>query len=291
MSADNATVQSEWRVTCECASRHASEVELHLTPVELGNPHALYQELSCEAVDGGQLRARVVVPATPGEHPVVLMFHDATRGVRGWHHMTRFVALGCAVVALQCRDDVRGVLVDEPLFVGDGLGIAMRAHGEEPVRLGRKIEARTSDALVRTYSDALVLAHVAGRIEGIDASRLFTWGEGLGGGIALLVASLVDASGACALNPLPAALDDSCAMLDVARIACGYACPVLMGTCLLDLQATPEAQDVLASCMSDVRRISYPRYGHERVNAFEDEMISFLMGLVDCPTVTPSEQH
>ena len=31
------------------------------------------------------------------------MFHDAGRPVRGWHHMTRFVALGYAVFALENR--------------------------------------------------------------------------------------------------------------------------------------------------------------------------------------------
>ena len=291
MSVSNATVQTEWRAVNERARCHAQDVDIHLTTVELGNPHAIYLKLSCASLDGGPLRARVIVPAEPGDHPTVLMFHDAVRGIRGWHHMTRFVALGYAVIALQSRDGVRGVLVDEPLAVGDGLGVAMRVLGDEPPRLGRTIDAQTSEALRQTYVDALVLAHAAGRIEGIDASRLVTWGEGLGGGLALAVASLVDAQGACALNPLPTSLDDSSAMLDVARIAEGCACPVLLGTCLLDLQATPEAQDVIASRLADVRRISYPRYGHERVNAFEDEMTSFLIGLANRSRLALSEKR
>ena len=244
------SVATDWRAANERARLHARDCNLVLEPVELGNPCARYATLTALSLDGQELQARVIVPTSEGAHPALLMFHDATRDVRGWHHMTRFVALGFSVLALQSRPGVRGVLVDEPLVVGDGLGVAMRVMGEEPQRLGRALDAATADVLRQTYLDALVLAHLAG---------------------------------VCALNPMPAALDDACAELDVARIACGCACPVLLGTCMLDLQATPEAQDVLAQALPQVRRLHYPRYAHERVNAFEDEVMVFLADLMRNP--------
>ena len=278
-----ASVASEWRAANERAQLHARDCNLVLEPVELGNPCARYATLTALSLDGQELQARVIVPTSEGAHPALLMFHDATRDVRGWHHMTRFVALGFSVLALQSRPGVRGVLVDEPLVVGDGLGVAMRVMGEEPQRLGRALDAATADVLRQTYLDALVLAHLAARVPGVDASRLVAWGEGLGAGLALVAGSLAGARGVCALNPMPAALDDACAELDVARIACGCACPVLLGTCMLDLQATPEAQDVLAQGLPQVRRLHYPRYAHERVNAFEDEVMAFLADLMRDP--------
>jgi len=271
-----------WRDRATAAAHRAAGCEVSLNPVELGNPCARYAELELPGMDGEPICARLVVPAGEGPHPATLMFHDANRGVRGWHHMTRFVALGYAVAALQNRAGVKDVLAPEPLAVGDGLGVAMRVPTcPEPIPVGRELPPAAADAFEATLDDALVLAGVLSRLEGFDATEVVTWGEGLGAGLALSVASLVGARAACALNPLPAALAEPSARADVALIAQGLACPVLMGTCALDLQASRQAQDALAAGLADVRRIVYPRYGHERVNAFEDEMLSFLVGLQD----------
>ena len=269
-----------WLDRAARARRHADTYRITQTPIELGNPCASYAELSLAGLDGAPICARLVLPAGEGPHPVVLMFHDASRGIRGWHHMTRFVALGYAVMALQNRAGVAGVLAPEPLAVGDGLGVAVRVPTcPTPAPVGRELDASASRAFEATLEDALVLAGALPRIAGIDSDEAVAWGEGLGAGLALAVASLAGAYGVCALNPLPAALAERSARCDVALIVEGLACPVLMGTCGLDLQASPQAQDVVAAGLSRVRRIAYPRYGHERVNAFEDEMFSFLVEL------------
>lgn len=274
-------VQEFWLERARAAAAHARDYPLTVRPVELGNPVATYAQLEMSALDGTSLRARLVVPADGASHPVLLMFHDAMRGVRGWHHMTRFVALGLAVVALESRSGIEGLLVPEPAVIGDGLGVAMRTGvGEEPQRTGRVIPAAGAHAWTGTLEDALVLAHACARLEGLDAGELFTWGEGAGAGLALSVAALVGAHGACALNPLPAALAAESSTCDVALVAQGLSCPVLLGTGMLDLQAPPEAQDVIASGLRDVRHLRYPRYAHERVNAFEDEMMAFLVALL-----------
>ena len=273
----SAAAKTYWQERDQRCAAQAQACVLRETPVELGNPCARYDELTLSGLDGAPIAARLIRPADVERAPVVLMYHDATRDLRGWHHMTRFVALGCAVVALQNRPGVREVLVEEPLAVGDGLGVTMRVMGEEPPRTGRVLSSAAAAAWEATLSDALVLAHVLPRLEGLDATRVFTWGEGLGAGLALAVAALAGASAAVALNPLPCALDASCATLDVACLAEGLACPVLLGTCEMDLQATPQAQDLLVAGLDQVRQIRYPRYGHERVNAFEDEMFSFLV--------------
>lgn len=272
-------VRAHWRECSLRAADHAAGCLLRQTPVELGNPCATYALLCAEGLDGTPLQARVVRPSGNGPHPVMLMFHDANRDIRGWHHMTRFVALGYAVVALQNRVGAREVLVAEPLAVGDGLGVAMRLAGDEPLRVGRVLSPVAAAAVEGSLCDALVLAHLLPRISGLDESHVVTWGEGLGGGLALATAAITGAQAACALNPLPSALDEMCSLLDVACIAKGLDCPVLLGTGCLDLQAAPEAQDAIAAGLADVRHIRYPRYGHERVNAFEDEMFAFLVAL------------
>ena len=67
-------------------------------PVAFGNPCGVYERLTV-TFDGRSVTARVIRPAADGVHPLLLMYHDLNRGVRGWHHITRSLALGFGVVA------------------------------------------------------------------------------------------------------------------------------------------------------------------------------------------------
>lgn len=71
-------------------------------PVAFGNPCGVYERLTV-TFDGRSVTARVIRPAADGVHPLLLMYHDLNRGVRGWHHITRFLALGFGVVALEAE--------------------------------------------------------------------------------------------------------------------------------------------------------------------------------------------
>lgn len=259
--------------------------DLRSTPAEVTNPRGRYQELTFTAVDGARLTARYLCPTSGGRVPTVLAFHDFDRPVRGWHHLTRFLALGYAVLALQNRTafpDVSGGWRGAP-------------------------EALELTAL---FSDALTAAHVALSLPHTDPSRLAVWGDGLGGGLALAVAALFqeNVTKCAVLNPLPAdfrlaaesgsvfyagihthfrfedarrqeedaffeALDD----VDCVRFAPMLACDLLMGTALMDPVSPPAAQRAVfkgASCKK--RLLVYPKHAHERVNAFEDELLAFL---------------
>ena len=76
--------------------------EAQTAPVEFANAYGVYERLTI-TYEGRTVTARVIRPASAGQHPLLLMYHDLNRGVRGWHHMTRFVALGYAVFALENR--------------------------------------------------------------------------------------------------------------------------------------------------------------------------------------------
>ena len=67
-------------------------------PVTFGNPCGVYERLTV-TFDGRSVTARVIRPAADGVHPLLLMYHDLNRGVRGWHHITRFLVLGFGVVS------------------------------------------------------------------------------------------------------------------------------------------------------------------------------------------------
>lgn len=84
----------------------ASDLEVcgsSITAIDFANPYARYSEVSFE-LGGDVVHARLIEPAGRARAselvPLCLMFHDIDRPVRGWHHMTRFAAMGYAVLAL-----------------------------------------------------------------------------------------------------------------------------------------------------------------------------------------------
>jgi len=193
---------------------------------------ARYEELEVVSADGCRLCAMHVAPAGEGPRPVVLMFHDCTRPARGWHHITRYVALGYEVLQVENRP------------------------GAGP------------DALAASVPDALAGFDLAASLPQADPSRIVAFGEGFGGALALAVAAARPVWRAVALNPWPA--------LELVEDASRIACPVLMGTGHLDVLSAPSQQDALAARIHDLVRKVYPKYAHERINAFENEFLAFI---------------
>ena len=174
------------------------------------------------------LSARHVTPMGEGKRPLVLMFHDHGIDPRGWHHITRFAAIGYAVLELENRDP----------GVGYAQGIA--------------------DAEV-AYAKACELA---------DGAPIICFGDGFGGSLALGIAASHPVAKAAACHPLPEP-----ALIDAAG---SIACPVLIGTARMDEISSPAGQDELAARIASCRHIDYPKYIHERINAFENELLSFM---------------
>lgn len=225
----------------------ASDLEvcgLTVTAIDFANPCARYSEVSIE-LGGYVVHGRLIEPlgqARASEFvPLCLMFHDIDRPVRGWHHMTRFAAMGYAVLALD--DDVAGA---------DDLqrGIA-------------------SPAFVRRVRWGCALAKVARNLDGMDPDRIFAWGEGLGGGVALAVSALDEWGLACTAvaNPIPGGLE---------ALSSRVRGSVLMGTSLMDAASDPKGQFAVFNGLEcDRRHIIYAKYAHERINAFENEVVDF----------------
>lgn len=210
-------------------------------PVPFQNAAAVYQQLTFQATDGHTLTARYIRPAGEGPFPTLFFFHDLGRSCRGWHHMTRFVALGYAVAALQNRTDPQNF-----------------------------------QELRQCYRDALSLCKAVCALSETDSGHLATWGEGFGGGLAIAAAALLGENTRCAaLHPMPTELDDP--YLDVENFSSQLTGSLLLGTALMDTVACPEGQYAAfhrAAC--EKRHLVYPKYAHERINAFENQHIQFL---------------
>ena len=270
---------------------------------------ATFKRITFTSTDQKQLRARVILPAAASaaelttavealpaaepsattELPAVVLFSDLGRGVRSWLHLLRFSALGLPVVALEARscepqlkDAWRGALSAEEL-----------AHA-----LINPDDAASS-TLKQLIDDALVTTAVASRFLGRTA---VTWGEGLGGSQALFAAALLPkaVTATMALNPLFAdnattlrtvvgcgdtpqsdAAIDAVGLLDSACAAELVRVPALIGTALLDQCAPTEGTFALYNRLPGQKEMRvYPKFGHERINQFENEQINYLCEVI-----------
>ena len=251
---------------------------------------ATFKRITFTSTDQTQLRARVILPArASAELPAVVLFSDLGRGVRSWLHLLRFSALGMPVVALEARpceaslkDAWRGALTAEEL-----------AHA-----LINPDDAASS-TLKQLIDDALVTTAVASRFLG---RTIVTWGEGLGGSQALFTAALLpkEVSVTMALNPLFAdnattlrtvvgcgdtpqsdAAIDAVGLLDSACAAELVHVPALIGTALLDQSAPTEGTFALYNRLPGQKEMRvYPKFGHERINQFENEQINYLCEVI-----------
>ena len=270
---------------------------------------ATFKRITFASTDQTQLSVRVILPAgasaaeplaaselsasaelsASSKLPAVVLFSDLGRGVRSWLHLLRFSALGMPVVALEARscepqlkDAWRGALSAEEL-----------AHA-----LINPDDAASS-TLKQLIDDALVTAAVASRFLG---RTTVTWGEGLGGSQALFAAALLPkaVSAAMALNPLFAdnattlrtvvgcgdtpqsdAAIDAVGLLDSACAAELVRVSALIGTALLDQSAPTEGTFALYNRLKGQKEMRvYPKFGHERINQFENEQINYLCEVI-----------
>lgn len=245
------------RVSCNAVERALAEISSQepcatsvvSTSVEMGNPCAIYREVEIERDGAPTVCARVIEPSGPvcpgSDISVAVMFNDAGRPVRGWHHMTRFCALGCAVVALDA-----GVVPIED----------------------------AACALESSIGAVTALMSSLPAITGFEPRRVFTWGEGFGGALALLAA--VVSRGAverCAVcNPFPLEVEIpmlGAALIEIARL---IETNLLIGSGLRDGLAPSEACARLArSSAGEAELVIYPEHGHERINEFENRVLDF----------------
>ena len=258
---------------------------------------ATFKRITFTSTDQTQLSARVILPAGASaaelpattELPAVVLFSDLGRGVRSWLHLLRFSALGLPVVALEARpcepqlkDAWRGTFTAEEL-----------AHA-----LINPDDAASS-TLKQLIDDALVTTAVASRFL---ERTIVIWGEGLGGSQALFAAALLpkEVSATMALNPLFAdnattlrtvvgcgdtpqsdAAIDAVGLLDSACAAELVRVPALIGTALLDQSAPTEGTFALYNRLTGQKEMRvYPKFGHERINQFENEQINYLCEVI-----------
>lgn len=291
-----------WRCRLGTATPLAPDA-VRREPAAFDTPVATYERLTFAAADGAELHARYVCPRGAGgadrggavapRVPTVVMTHDVTCGPRGWHHLTRFAAIGHAVVELER---------------GPWLGNVCAGWEQGPAAL----------QMTRLIEDMARTAQAAASLPRTDVARLSAWGEGLAGALAIDAAAALDACDGtvrlrrvAALNPMPAdvratweaggsrlvyagvrdhfrvedptaaqaaALFSALDYVDAANMATLLRGSLLLGTSMMDDAALPQSQyAVFNRVTGEKRHLTYPKWGHERVNDFEDALMAYLV--------------
>lgn len=277
-----------WGARADRAAACASGQQTTLEEVGIETPQAVYRRMAYTATDGALLHARVILPKSEGPHPCILVWHDLDRGTRGWFQLSRYVAAGYAVVHPEYRAWSRDIT-------------AGWQEGPEGMVAAQLID------------DALVAAGLARDLPGVAPDRLMTHGEGFGGLFALAAAALVRGVAKCAVvNVMPADVrgaweqgasgyayegvtrhfreEDPCAertgeffsalgYVDAANFSAllPAGCELLDGICLMDAVARPLTQYAAYNRAGCAKRLAaYPKYGHERLNDFENRLLAFM---------------
>jgi cephalosporin-C deacetylase len=277
---------------------------LNMTEEEAA-PHAdslIYRRIRITAEDGTGLSAKYICPVGEGPFPTVVSFHDYPMASRSWFHLSRYGAIGYAVLAPDCRGQGgeseagkagKGATAYGPLFTG----------------IEDEVEKMY---LYRLFTDALLWIKAAKSLPSVDKNNISVYGEGQGGALALACGGMYPSIRRCAAHyPLlcdykrvwdmdfdtgvyegmryffrwkdPLHLQEKeiftrLSYVDAVNFAPLIHSEVLISTGLLDAVSPPSAQFAVVNGLTCTKKhLVYPKHGHELNNFFENELLKFLL--------------
>lgn len=273
---------------------------------ELGS--CTYYDLYFTGMRGARVYAKYAVPKVPGGGPVplVLQFHGYPGCTRSWAEQSSWPGIGCAILSMD--NPGQGGRSED---VGGFKGTTVSGHLITGVDGGPK-----NLYYVRLYQDQHILCRIVRELEGIDLSRVYVNGSSQGGGMgiaccalnsdlvnraSILYPFLSDFREVWELGADEIAYDGiryysrwfdadgeradewfgTLGYVDSLSFAHLVRCPVLFGTGLADVVCPPETQFAVYNALTCPKKhLLYPDFGHEEIQAFDDEIIRFYQGEV-----------
>lgn len=279
-----------------------TSIDLQMEPVAHPNPNANYYHVTLTAPDSCKLHAKYICPSREGTAVCTLTFHDYPGASRGWHHLTRYIAIDSAVLAPDCRG--------QGGYSENGtVGAGPAAYG--PMFNGLEGEI-TEMYLFHLFRDALLWAKAAMMLSKTDPEKLYVYGDGQGGSLAIACAAMYPQFKKCAAHypmlcdykrvwdkdfdqnayaglrfffrwhdPLHEREEEifrKLSYMDAVNFAPMVKAKVLVSTGLQDVVSPPSAQFALYNKLdTEKKHMVYPKHGHELNNFFENELLKFLI--------------
>lgn len=274
---------------------------------ELGS--CTYYDLYFTGMEGARVYAKYAVPKVPGDGPapLVLQFHGYPGCTRSWAEQSSWPGIGCAILSMD--NPGQGGRSED---VGGFKGTTVSGHLIAGVDGGPE-----NLYYVRLYQDQHILCRIVRELEGIDLSRVYVNGSSQGGGMgiaccalnpdlvnraSILYPFLSDFREVWELGADEIAYDGiryysrwfdadgeradewfaTLGYVDSLSFAHLVRCPVLFGTGLADVVCPPETQFAVYNALTCPKKhLLYPDFGHEEIQAFDDQIIRFYQGEVD----------
>lgn len=277
------------------------ELEYELIPHPFNNQHAHYYDLYFKGIDGAKIYAKYIYPSHGKKVPTVLQFHDYKEGSKSWHHLTRYIGIDYAVLAMDCRG--QGGRSED---IGCVKGSTVCGH----------LIAGLDDTLDqmyyrKVYLDAYILSKIAMKLASTDLSKMVTCGVGQGGALAIITAALNHHITKCSaqapflsdfkrvwdmdldveayegiryyfrwFDPMHRRETEvfmKLSYLDVVNFAPLLKHELLIGTGLMDRVCPPSTQyAVINAATCEKKHLIFAKFGHELINRFEDENLKFI---------------
>lgn len=260
-----------------------------------------FLDLWFEGMGGAKLYAKYLKPRADRPVPLVLQFHGYPGASRSWLEQASYAGMGCALLAMDCPG--QGGRGEDP---GGYAGATVSGH------IVAGLDGDPKDMYyVRLHQNIRILCRIVRALEGIDLSRVFINGASQGGGLGVACAALnADLVSKAAIlypflsdyrkvwdlgadviayeglryysrwfDPAGDRLDDwfgKLGYIDTKNFAHLVRCEVLFGTGLADTICPPATQCAVYNLLRcKKRRLLYPDFGHEEIQAFDDQIISF----------------
>ena len=268
---------------------------------EFKNKQSEYYEIYFNGIDGAEIYAKYICRSSKKKVPIVLEFHDYKEASKGWYHLSRYVAIGYSVVAMDCRGQ-GGKSQD----IGGIKGSTVCGH------VINGLDGELKDMYYRkVYLDAYILSRIIEKFEKTDISKIISFGKGQGAALALVVAALNKNINKCSLQ-YPFLADfkrvwdmdldvnayegiryyfrwfdpmhirekevfEKLAYIDIVNFSSKLSCDLLIGTGLLDSICPPSTQyAVFNNVNCKKKHLIFHKYGHELNNFFENENLKFM---------------
>ena len=278
------------------------KLEYRIIKKEFKNKMAEYYEIYFKGIDGAEIYAKYICPAIEKKLPIVLEFHDYKESSKGWHNLSRYIAIGYSVIAMDCR--------------GQG-GRSQDIGGIKGPTVCGHVISGLDDNLEKmyyrkVYLDAYILSKIVEKLHKTDRSKMISFGKGQGAALALVVAALNKNIKKCSLqypfladfkrvynmdldinayegiryyfkwcDPMHIREEDifkKLGYIDIVNFAKKLDCELLVGTGLLDTICPPSTQYAVfnnADCKK--KHLVFYKYGHELNNFFENENFKFML--------------
>ncbi|NGP45455.1 acetylxylan esterase [Bacillaceae bacterium SIJ1] len=281
----------------------AVKADIKMIPASFQVAGAECFHLYFTGVRGARVHAKYVRPIRRDvkHHPAVVLFHGYTGASGDWSDKLKYLSLGYAVFALDCRG--QGGLSEDP---GGVVGNTLQGH------IIRGLDSSPHDLLFRhIFLDAVQLAQIAMAQEEVDEAQVYTKGASQGGGLALACAALEPRikkvvsiypflcdylrvwemdQGENAyheiksyfrrFDPTHERHDEvfrTLGYIDVQHLADRVQGNVLMAVGLMDATCPPSTQFAAYNKLKASKdMVIYPDYGHESLLGFEDRALQFL---------------